>query len=273
MARSAELIRRCTPVPLGASAADQRAAVQLDRGQLRRSRQELLAALRRGRTAGRCGPEDRRDDRQRARNEQRPGRALQRARRDQQRHRRRQRAAATQRGSPTRPRAQAPRSRSPKACCRRAGCRTAACGWPAGPGARADGRRRPRRLYDVWLRGSFGRRVAVAVDGRTVGSARWRENYPLQYEPLGRVTLAAGRHRFDIVRGGGNVLPGTGNEFGPEGITTRIGPIALVAPRCARRGADRGSRGGHGRLRPRPSAGLDRGRAPALRALAPHSTA
>ena len=65
-----------------------------------------------------------------------------------------------------------------------------------------------------------------------LGSLRWRENYPLQYEPLGRLRLAAGRHRFEITRGGGSVLPGTGNEIAAEGIITRIGPLALV-----RRGA------------------------------------
>ncbi len=40
--------------------------------------------------------------------------------------------------------------------------------------------------YDVFLRGSFGRRVAVALDGRAFASLRWRENYPLPFEPLGR---------------------------------------------------------------------------------------
>ena len=83
-------------------------------------------------------------------------------------------------------------------------------------------------------------RCAVAVDarrrrtiGRPVGTLRWRENYPLQYEPLGHVTLRAGRHHFEIVRGGGGLLPGTGNEIGAEGTITRVGPIALV-PRVPR---------------------------------------
>lgn len=84
--------------------------------------------------------------------------------------------------------------------------------------------------YDVWIRGSFGRRVAVSVDGRPLGSVRWGVNYPLQYEPLGRATLAAGTHRFEVLRGGGTLLPGTGNELGPEGIITRIGPISLIRP-------------------------------------------
>jgi hypothetical protein len=89
--------------------------------------------------------------------------------------------------------------------------------------------------YDVWIRGSFGRRVAVSLDGRPLGALRWRENYPLHYEPLGYATLAAGRHRFEITRGGGSLLPGTGNEIGAEGIITRIGPLAIF-PRDARPG-------------------------------------
>lgn len=110
-------------------------------------------------------------------------------------------------------------------------------GWlPLGPDRLARG---PGRLqfafalatagdYAVWMRGSFGRRVAVSIDGRTVGSLRWRESYPLHYEPVGAVTLAAGEHRVDIVREGGSLLPGTGDDIGPEGITTRIGPLSLV---------------------------------------------
>jgi len=86
--------------------------------------------------------------------------------------------------------------------------------------------------FDVWIGGSFGRRVAVSVDGREVGSVRWQENYPQAFEPVGRAALEPGVHRFDIVRGGGSLLPGTGNELGLEGIITRIGTIALI-----RRGA------------------------------------
>jgi hypothetical protein len=40
--------------------------------------------------------------------------------------------------------------------------------------------------------------------------------------------LAAGEHRFEILRGGGDLLPGTGNEVAAEGIITRIGPISLI---------------------------------------------
>lgn len=82
--------------------------------------------------------------------------------------------------------------------------------------------------WDVLLNGSFGRRVRVSVDGREVGNLRWRESYPAQYEPVGRITLPAGRHRFEVQRGGGSLLPGTGNDLSNDGLTTRIGPLALV---------------------------------------------
>ncbi len=101
-----------------------------------------------------------------------------------------------------------------------------------GPGRlRTGGRLGGGGDFDVWIRGSFGRRVTVSVDGRRLGAVRWQENYPLHYEPLGRARLAAGRpHEFEVLRGGGSVLPGTGNELGPEGIITRIGPISVTRP-------------------------------------------
>ncbi|HUR86520.1 MAG TPA: hypothetical protein VMY78_14355 [Solirubrobacteraceae bacterium] len=98
-----------------------------------------------------------------------------------------------------------------------------------GPGRlRTEGALARGGEFDVWIRGSFGRRVTVSVDGRPLGAVRWQESYPLSYEPLGRATLAAGTHRFEVLRGGGSVLPGSGNELGPEGIITRIGPISLI---------------------------------------------
>jgi hypothetical protein len=83
--------------------------------------------------------------------------------------------------------------------------------------------------YGVWLRGSFGREVQVLVDGRSVGSLRWRGNYPEQAEPVATLELEAGEHSVEVVRGGGSLLAGTGNELGGEGTTTRVGPV-LLAP-------------------------------------------
>jgi hypothetical protein len=80
--------------------------------------------------------------------------------------------------------------------------------------------------WAVWLRGSFGREVRVLVNGEEIESLRWQQSYPLQYEPLGTISLPAGDHRIEIIRGGGSLLPGTANDIGNNTIT--IGPIAFV---------------------------------------------
>jgi hypothetical protein len=79
--------------------------------------------------------------------------------------------------------------------------------------------------YELFMRGSLGRQVSFSLDGHEVGSIRWRESYPDQWEPVGRVRLRAGEHLLQILRGGGLFLPGTGN--GPTATTTTIGPLVL----------------------------------------------
>jgi hypothetical protein len=79
--------------------------------------------------------------------------------------------------------------------------------------------------YEAYIRGSFGRAVSVRIDGRLVDKLQWRESYPGQYNPLGALRLTQGRHEIEVVRGGGSLLPGTGND--PAGTTTTIGPLAL----------------------------------------------
>jgi hypothetical protein len=80
--------------------------------------------------------------------------------------------------------------------------------------------------YQVWVRGSIGRRVTISIDGKVVGAPRWRESYPGHYELLTPVTLRGRDHRLNIFRGGGNLLPGTGNDA--SGATTTLGPLILV---------------------------------------------
>lgn len=82
--------------------------------------------------------------------------------------------------------------------------------------------------YRLWLRGSFGREVRVAVDGREVGTLRWQLSYPDQYEPVSTLRLSAGRHRVEIVRTGGSLLPGTGNDIGNSATLGTIGPIVFA---------------------------------------------
>ena len=79
--------------------------------------------------------------------------------------------------------------------------------------------------YRVYIRGSIGRRVKISIDGKVVGTPRWRESYPGHYEVLQPVTLRGRDHTLTIFRGGGNVLPGTGNDA--SGATTTLGPLVL----------------------------------------------
>ena len=75
--------------------------------------------------------------------------------------------------------------------------------------------------YEVWLRGSFGRPVIVRVDGREVGRGT-RPDGPRQWTELREIELPPGRHRVDILRGGGTLAPGNGN-----GAYSLIGPVAF----------------------------------------------
>lgn len=81
--------------------------------------------------------------------------------------------------------------------------------------------------YKVWLRGSFGRRVRVLVDGQEVGSVRWAPSYPGHYEPVATVQLSPGEHQVEIRRGGGSLLPSTANDVG-GGFLSTVGPIAFA---------------------------------------------
>ena len=85
--------------------------------------------------------------------------------------------------------------------------------------------------YRIFIRGSFGRRVTVSVDDRPIGSLRWRESYPGQFSLVATVRLTRGEHALSVVRPGGNLLPGTGNDA--SGQLTTIG-VVVAAPVGAR---------------------------------------
>jgi hypothetical protein len=76
-------------------------------------------------------------------------------------------------------------------------------------------------LQEVWLYGSFGREVGVRIDGRRVGGVSDELSQPAAWVQIGTVRLGPGRHRIEIVRGGGNLAPGNGD--GPR----TLGPLAL----------------------------------------------
>ncbi len=74
-------------------------------------------------------------------------------------------------------------------------------------------------LFEVWLRGTFGRSVGVSVDGRSIGAAG-QVNTPGQWLPVGTVELAPGQHRVEVRRPETTLAPG-------DGYRGYIGPVAL----------------------------------------------
>lgn len=81
--------------------------------------------------------------------------------------------------------------------------------------------------WQLWLAGSVSRALDVQVDGRTIGAIEDRRNYPEQWERVGTAELDAGRHRVELLRGGGDLEPGNGgiNTAGPL-VFTRGGDDA-----------------------------------------------
>jgi hypothetical protein len=90
--------------------------------------------------------------------------------------------------------------------------------------------------HELWLRGSFGRSVSVAVGGRTVASIGGQLADPAEWVELRSVSLASGRHAVELARGHGDLSPGSGD--GPRTLGSlvlrrplRRGPIAIPATR------------------------------------------
>ncbi len=80
--------------------------------------------------------------------------------------------------------------------------------------------------YDIWLEGTVGRPVKFLIDGHTAGTLAYEERYPNQFLHIGAATLPAGRHTLTIVRGGGSLHPGSGDDVDPD--TRGVGPVMLV---------------------------------------------
>lgn len=76
-------------------------------------------------------------------------------------------------------------------------------------------------LYDVWLEGSFGREIEIALDGRPVGRVPAELNPRGSAMPVARVRVPAGTHTFAIIVPGGSLAPGNG-----PGLRL-IGPLLL----------------------------------------------
>ena len=116
-------------------------------------------------------------------------------------------------------------------------------GWTAAPGPSArlfPDREGSVRLpvsvpaageFDVWVQGSFGHGLEIAIDGARVGSVRDHPNFEGLWNRFGRARLAAGEHEVELRYGGLNLRPGSD---APQ----RLGPVALVPRNPAPRVTD-----------------------------------
>ena len=78
--------------------------------------------------------------------------------------------------------------------------------------------------YDVWIEGSFARRLTLSVAGRRVGHTPFELNNPGAYARLGRVELDRGRHRVLLSQGGGDLRPSNG---GYRSSLRHVGPVVF----------------------------------------------
>jgi hypothetical protein len=81
--------------------------------------------------------------------------------------------------------------------------------------------------YQVWLGGSFSRRVTTAVDGAPIGSSDQVLNESGGWTPLGAVRLGVSAHRITLSYGDSELHPGSGGG-GRAGPTFPVGPLAVV---------------------------------------------
>ena len=77
-------------------------------------------------------------------------------------------------------------------------------------------------LYDVWVEGSFGRRLTLGLDGTPFPDRPQGLNNPGGYESLGTVAIARGRHEIFIRQGGADLHPGTA---GYRSSLRHLGPV------------------------------------------------
>jgi hypothetical protein len=82
--------------------------------------------------------------------------------------------------------------------------------------------------YRVWVGGSIRGRLAVAVDGTSVGSAERQLQNAGQWLQLGAATIPAGRRRVDMIVDLPALSPGTGGGSFP------LGPLLLQPERSNR---------------------------------------
>lgn len=91
---------------------------------------------------------------------------------------------------------------------------------PLTPGRASASVAIPAGRYRAWIRGTSGRPIEALVDRRVVGALQ-HTNGPGQWLDVGDVSVAGGRHRLELRRGGGSLAPG-------DSYQGEIGPLALV---------------------------------------------
>jgi hypothetical protein len=80
--------------------------------------------------------------------------------------------------------------------------------------------------YSLWIAGSIGRPIKFILDGHSAGTVAYEERYPGQFIHIGARQLAAGGHTLELVRGGGSLHPGSGDNVDPD--TGELGQIVLI---------------------------------------------
>jgi len=80
--------------------------------------------------------------------------------------------------------------------------------------------------YSLWIAGTIGRPVKFILDGHSVGTVAYEERYPDQFIRIGARQLGAGAHTLTLVRGGGSLHPGSGDDVDPD--TRGLGPVVLL---------------------------------------------
>jgi hypothetical protein len=80
--------------------------------------------------------------------------------------------------------------------------------------------------YSIWLQGSIGRPLGVYLDGKRLTSIGYEERYPSEFLYMTSDTVTAGIHTLRLVRGGGDLHPGSGDAHGETGTRT-IGAIVF----------------------------------------------
>ncbi|HEV2770902.1 MAG TPA: hypothetical protein VGV40_12015, partial [Solirubrobacteraceae bacterium] len=93
---------------------------------------------------------------------------------------------------------------------------------PYGPGWAQGALDLPEQgRYRLWLAGPTQRPLRVDIDGRQVATVQDAWSYPRQWNPLGEVDMAGGRHTVRVEREAGSLAPGDG----AGGMA--VGPVVL----------------------------------------------